>query len=365
SLVDAVLLRSLPVKAPEQLVQFKWLAGRGFKGFSYDGSSRRDEATGLRLSSSFPQQTFEQFRDHQNVLTDLFAFAQLFEQVNANVDGLSEASSGLVVSGGYFGGLGVQPALGRMITPEDDRSGAPAVVVLSHRYWERRFGANNAVIGKQINLNNAAFTIVGVTPPEFAGTMGGGSAPDLTVPMMMEPLIRGSNTSLNEQNLWWLLLMGRLRPGATAEQAQTQLETVFQNIALQSRNRPHNNQPEQLAPQDYPRLTVVSAQRGDTDGSWDERQSLYLLMTIVALVLLIACTNVANLLLASAAERQKEIAVRLALGAGRFRLIRQLLTEALMLATVGGVFGLIFANWGRDLLLKLRFPGQEFLPYQT
>ncbi len=365
SLVDAVLLRSLPVKAPEQLVQLKWLAPKGFGSFSYDGSSRTDEVTGLRLNSSFPQRTFEEFRANHDVLTDLFASAQL-EQVNANVDGSAEVASGLVVSGGYFGGLGVSPVLGRMIMPEDDNAGAPAVVVLSHSYWQRRFGANAAVVGKQINLNNAAFTIVGVTPPEFAGATGSGSAPDLTIPLMAEPLVTGNNTSLNQQNLWWLVLMGRLRPGATAAQAQAQLEAVFLSTALASRDQPTNqNQAEPLASQDHPRLTVLSGRRGDTDPGLRQRQSLFLLMAVVALVLLIACTNVANLLLARAAERQKEIAVRLALGAGRWRLMRQLITEAMLLALAGGALGLIFANWGRDLLLKLRFPGQELLPFQT
>jgi predicted permease len=160
--------------------------------------------------------------------------------------------------------------------------------------------------------------------------------------------------------------MGRLKPGATAAQAQTQLETVFQNIALESRNKPRDNQQSKaLAQQDYPRLKVVSGRRGETDSAWYQRQSLYLLMSVVALVLLIACTNVANLLLARAAARQKEIAVRLALGAGRWRIMRQLLTEAMLLATAGGALGFIFAHWGRDLLLKLRFPGRETLPFQT
>ena len=159
SLVDAVLLKSLPVKEPERLVQFKWLARSRFERFHYDGTSRTDEGTSVRTNTSFLQQTFEEFRDRQSALADLFAFAPL-EQVNANMNGQAEVASGQVVSGRYFTGLGVQPLLGRMITDDDDRSAAPAVVVLSHRYWERRFGADPAAIGKQINLNNAAFTIM-------------------------------------------------------------------------------------------------------------------------------------------------------------------------------------------------------------
>jgi predicted permease len=368
SLVDAVLLKSLPVKEPERLVQFKWVVSRTFQQsnkFQYTGSSQTDRTIGMSTYTSFPRQTFEQFRDQQGAPAEMFAFAEL-QQVNVNIDGEAGVASGLVVSGGYFAGLGVQSSVGRIITNGDDRPDAPGVVVLSHRYWERRFSANTAIIGKQINLNNSAFTIIGVTPRDFMGTMGSGSAPDLTIPLMMESRVRGKDTYLNQQSHWWLLLMGRLKPGVTPEQAHAQFSPIFQRTALENIDR-QSNQAGAAPPQsqEYPRLVVASGRRGDTDWSSDERQSLYLMMVVVGLVLLIACTNVAGLLIARGAERQKEMAIRLSLGAGRWRLIRQLLTESVLLAVIGGAIGLLFAFWGRRLLLNLRFPGGESLPFQT
>ena len=362
SLVDAVLLKSLPVRDPAALVQFKWAAGNSFR-VRYDGYSDRDEIPGLRVSTSFTHPTFEQLRAQQQTLTDLFAFAPV-EQLNVNLDGKSEIAKGLVVTGNYYGGLGVTPLLGRMLLPTDDRADAPAVAVLSARYWEQRFGGDPAVIGKNLNVNNTAFTIIGITPPAFNGTMGDAQAPDLTIVLAHEPLVRGNNSSLRSQELWWLVVMGRLKPGVTRQQVQVELSALFYQRALAERSAPRI--PYQATPAaEMPRLLIASGRQGDTNWGRYYTRFLYLLLAVGGLVLLLACANVANLLLARAMGRQKEIAVRLALGAGRGRLFRQMLTESALLALAGGAVGIALAFWGRDLLLQLRFSGSELTGLQS
>jgi predicted permease len=228
--------------------------------------------------------------------------------------------------------------------------------VLSHRYWQRRFGGDRAVVGRQINLNNVAFTIVGVTPEGFDGAMNLGTSPDVSIPIAWEPQVNGERSMMKGSGSWWLLLMGRLKPGATAAQAQASLEPIFQQSALEHREarRAHENPTfKPLSPAEYPRLAVYPGSRGETITRESYQRPLYLLLGVVALVLLIACANVANLLLARAAARQQEIAVRLALGASRGRLIRQLLTESVLLAGLGGALGVLFALWLKDGLLAV------------
>ncbi|HSE96776.1 MAG TPA: ABC transporter permease, partial [Blastocatellia bacterium] len=232
SLIDAVLLKMLPVSSPHELVLFNWLSGQKRMMRSIDGVSTTDPATGMTTSNSFSYLTFERFRDYNETLSDVFAFAPL-EQLNVIADGQAEIAGGQLVSGGYYAGLGVRAALGRTITPADDQAGANPVAVITHRYWQQRFGLDPGVVGKDIIVNNVPFTIIGVTPPEFFGALQVGDSPDLSIPLAMEPRINRGSQSFAQPWFWWLRVMGRLKPGVTSEQAQASFEGILQQSALE------------------------------------------------------------------------------------------------------------------------------------
>jgi predicted permease len=360
SVVDAMLLKMLPVREPERLVLFRSVAPKEFSAGSYSGSGRIDPVTGQRSMTSFAYQSFQRLREQQGPMSEIFAFADV--TLNVNAGGQAELASGQVVSGNYFSGLGVQPFLGRALTDEDDKAGATPVALMSYRYWQEEFGSDRSVVGRQINLNNVAFTVIGVTAEGFNGTMNVGSSPDFTIPIQTEPLlyVDRKQSHLYGAGTWWLRLMGRLKPGATQEQAQAQLENAFQQSVIEHRSARQaqataagGNKIADLDPKQFPRLFADPGGQGEMGRRNYYAPSLYLLLGVVALVLLIACANVANLLLSRAAGRQKEIGLRLALGASRRRLIRQLLTESMLLSVLGGALGLVFALWIKDGLLAV------------
>ena len=364
SIVDAMLLKMLPVKEPERLVLFRSVAPQEFSVGSYNGNSNRDEQTGLVNRTSFVYQTYQRLREQQGPMSDIFAFGNI--GLNLTADGQADIANGQGVTGNYYAALGVQPAAGRLLTDEDDKPGAPPVAVLSHRYWQKRFGGDAAVVGKQINLNNVSFTVVGVSSKGFDGTMGVGSSQDVTVAVTLEPQLRGDsrNSYMSGAGVWWLRIMGRLKPGATREQAQAQLENAFLQSVLEHRAARQaaakgngGNVISDLDPKQYPHLFADPGGQGEMYRRKYYAPSLYLLLGVVGLVLLIACANVANLLLSRAAGRQKEIGLRIALGASRWRLVRQLLTESLLLSILGGFLGIIFAIWIKDGLISVSLWG--------
>ena len=369
SVVDAVLLKTLPVREPERLVLFEWLAGRPFRTNGMRGTFIGGPPN-TRGASLFRYDIFEKMREAgaqgpDGPLTDFFAFAPIYE-LTAVVNEQAEIVTGQAVSGGYYAGVGVELLLGRPIADADDNGAAPPVVVISHKYWQERFAANPAVIGQELKLNQSLFTVIGVTTPAFTGTLQVDQHPAVTVPLAFEPLLLGERTGMakaGKPGIWWLNLMGRLKPGATLDQARDSLNGTFQSMALEVMPPPRReSEPAQIDSKDYPRLIAQSGSRGMMETRKVYSTTIYGLFIVVVLVLLIACANVANLLLARSALRGSEISLRLAVGAGRWRLIRQLLTESLLLAGLGGAVGVLFAFWGKSALVAMAGRESGFLP---
>src|SRR5262245_6451551 len=260
SVVDAVLLRTLPVKEPSQLVLFEWQSGSAFRPGGMRGSFISGGQSGRRHASVFRYEIIEKLRQSRanatdDPLSDLFAFAPIYE-LTAVTNEQAEVVRGQAVSGDYFTGLGVEPLLGRGITKTDDQGAASPVVVLSHRYWQERFGANPAVIGQQLKLNQLRFTIIGVTPPAFTGTLQVDAPPAVTVPLAFEPVLLGEHSGMSragKSGIWWINMMGRLKPGATFEQARNSLNGPFQAAALELMPPPRrDDERAQLDPKDHP-----------------------------------------------------------------------------------------------------------------
>src|SRR6266542_4756400 len=336
TLVNAVFLQPLPVAEPARLMSV----------FGTDEKNRGD----LSFSPiSWPN--FKDYRDQNDVFTGMIAF----QYVGLNLSGGGEPQriAGMIVTGNHFDLLGVKAAIGRTFLPEEDRTpGTHPVVVFSYSAWQRRFGGDPAIVGRAIKFNGLDYTVVGVAAEGFKGTDAIGGGPDCWVPMMMhdQALTGVFRDAFNGRRAMILNVIGRLKPGVTEQQAETAMRAIGRRL---EQDFPNYN--------DKRNVTLVPLNQSTIP---PQERSVYLrasglMLTVVGLVLLIACANVANLLLAQAAARRKEISLRMALGAGRARLIRQLLTESLMLSLAGGGAGLLLAVAGRDLFWAFRPPGMN------
>jgi predicted permease len=351
TLAKAALLDTLSVSHPDQLRLLVWtqddrsVVGSMWGDFYPDGR-------GNTVVASFSYPVYEQLRRQNRTLGELFAFKELgggFDRLTATIDNHAEIVTGELVSGNYFQGFGVGTVLGRPIEPADDAtSGRGPVAVISDAFWARRFGRASTVIGKTMELNLVPITIVGVAPRSFTGASHVEVSPDVFIPLSMQPIIapKGKSSLLTDPDIWWVQVMGRLQSGMSEESARASLAVMLDQAVRATMTVPKNGC--------LPPLSLLPGERGwlnYADRQLEQPSSILLALT--GLVLLMACANIANLLLARSASRQREMSVRLALGAGKTRILRQMLTESLMLSMLGGIAGFVLGYLGRNVVPRL------------
>jgi predicted permease len=358
SVVNSVLIRNLPVRDPQQLVFLTNPDNQGMEqGF---GDGDRDFLT-------YPE--FQELAHNNQVFSGLAASASEGPKLSVGIDNEGTSSEGAparisLVSGSYFSVLGVDPVLGREFTSDVDTvRDANPVAVISYSFWQGRFGGDRDVLGRKIQIRGSSYDVIGVTPPQFNGETVGLS-PDVWVPLSMQSEIYPGRDYLSLEpkpfhKIEWLQAIGRLKPGVSVARARVSINVAFQQI-LQSQAAPMSAEDRRTFMNQH--LAVVEGGRGASTLRGDFSKPLQILMAVVGLILLIACANVANILLARSAARQKELAVRVAMGAGAARLFRQVLTESILLATIGAALGLLLAHWADAALLRLVSGGPNPIP---
>ena len=345
TLVNAVMLKSLPVSHPEQLVLFSDTTG--------EGTSVHDSPmTGEWKRFTYPSYLY--FRNHNQSFQDMAAFRSGESRLSvrrAEAQGAAATrASGHLVSGNYFSLLGVTAARGRVLTPEDDKPNVTPAAVMSYRYWEQELNRDPSVVGQTFVLNGTNFTVVGITPQEFFGVRVR-RPPDFWVPLAFQPQVELRKPALDDNQVSFLMLLGRLKPGVSIGQAQASINLQLQQYLTELAGSQLTEERQRGIQSTY--IKLAEGTGGISNLRVLYSKPLQMLMAIVGIVLLIACANVGSLLLARATARKAEISLRMALGASRWRIVRQLLTESMLLAAVGGVCGVLLAQWGVTILVKL------------
>ncbi len=332
SVINGVLLRSLPVRDPQDLRVIAWMGSLGpIVGLS--GDMRGPRVPGKLSWLTFPYPTYREFAEKAEGFSHVFAFSYVEDGLTIHAGGVPAVAYGLMVSGNFFDGYGAGVLFGRPLAPQDDRAGVDPVAVITYRLWERYYNLDPQVLGQTLMINNAGFTIVGVLPERYRGPLHGDPT-DFYVPLATQALLTSDQRRLEDPRRGWVRIMGRLAPCANEAQTLASLEVLFQRSLGQL-----------PADEERPALFLADGRHGLAVDPWGRTRDLMFLQGLVGLVLLIACANVAGLLLAHSAGRHRELSVRAALGAGRWHLIRQSLVESLLLSLGGAAAGLVVSVW--------------------